>query len=131
MSLNRRILSRLDANLATGGHSALASLVHLQRAYLAALNQGDAALADCYLGQLRDAVSERPVETAGSHGDSDPAWQDKVWRRIDRSHRWRRGLRTLVAVAVVALLVAASVTAIAMRLRATDAEVQLERCRHD
>jgi hypothetical protein len=105
--LNGRILHRLELNATRGAHSVLAEIVHLQRAYHAALDSNDADLAAHYLHILRIAVAEQPLEPAlrdvGSHREPPPDLEDKVWQRIDQSRSWWHPLTTRLCLTLAAL----------------------------
>lgn len=105
-SLRSEIQYRLALHARIGHHSTLAGLALRVQRHLAALDVGDHVMANAELACLRYLVGDTEAPPTVS--------------------RWRRSLRTLI---IAALLVSATVSIVALRLRATDAEMQLEMCR--
>lgn len=107
--------------------------------HLAALQSWHAGSPDAYrtLRSTEDAlrievgedVLSSAIRAARSGDVTDPEWQAKVWAQIDRP--WWHSTRCLVLVGCAVLLVFAIVAAIGLRLRATDAEVQLGTCQRE
>lgn len=135
--LNDMILARMEVNAVTGGHSALAALVNLNRAHLSALSAGDRDSAEYHLSRIRTAVSEDRLESAlrdvGRSIAPDPSWKAQTWSRLRKArdlHWWEPlSMRMRVAVlGLVALCLAALIAAGAMRLQVTDTEAQLHQC---
>lgn len=100
--LRAQVMNRLDLNASTGAHSVLAALVDRQRRYFSATDAHDHATARAELACLRYLVSSDELPNPAR----------------------RRSLRWLV----IAMLVFIAVAGVALWLRATDAEIQLEMC---
>lgn len=95
-------------------HGALSEVVGRLRVYFSALRSGDTDLAQYELSYLQAVVEPDRIESA-------PVVRQRWWHPLST-----RICMLLVGLAAIGL--SASVTAVAMRLRAQDAEVQLRTC---
>lgn len=113
--LHAEIQTALAVHQTTDVNAALAEVVSRLRIYFSALRSGDSDLAEYLLSYLRSAVEPDRIEAAPRGA----------------GERWWHPLSTRMCVLLAGLAaigLSASVTAVAMRLRAQDAEVQLRTC---